>query len=380
MKKKILFVIPALRGGGAERALVLLLRHIDRERFCPKVVVFDSQNDYKEDLPVDIEIISFGKQGISGMFGNLLLIWALSRLIKVEKPDLLYSSMHYTNNLTGLAKRFSWVKVPLFFIYQNNTTMEYKPRRLRSVRLVKWIQRNIIYPAADRFICVSKGVMDDLIENWDIPREKACVIYNPVEIDRMQVLAKEDVEHIWFKEGRPVIIACGRLTAQKNYALLFKAFAIVSKERPDLRLIILGEGELKNELTAYAVELGISDKTDFIGFHKNPFKFIARAKVFALSSLWEGFGNVLIEAMACGTSVISTRCPSGPDEIITDEVNGLLVPVEDEKAFAAAIIRLLDDEPFREQLAEAGKMRVEEFRAEKIAAEYGQTFDKVLRN
>lgn len=380
MKKNVLFVIPALRGGGAERVLVLLLRHIDRERFYPKVVVFDSQNDYREDLPADIEIISFGKSGMQGMLGNLRLIRALSGLIKREKPDLLCSIMHYTNSLTGLAKRLSRVKVPIFFVYQNNMTMEYKPRRLRSVRLVNWIQRNIIYPAADRFISVSKGVMDDLIANWDIPREKACVIYNPVEIDLIQVLAKEDVEHIWFKEGRPVIIACGRLEPQKNYHLLLRAFAVVSKKAPDLRLVILGQGELKNELTAYAVGLGISDKMDLIGFQKNPFKFIARANVFVLSSLWEGFGNVIIEAMACGTPVISTLCPSGPDEIITDGVNGLLVPVNDDKALSDAIVRLLNNESLRKQLAEAGKMRVEEFRAEKIAAEYGQTFDKVLGN
>ena len=125
---------------------------------------------------------------------------------------------------------------------------------------------------------------------------------------------------------------------------------------------------LNDNLENYTKELDISHNVVFLGFQSNPFKYLSRATVFVLSSLWEGFGNVIIEAMACGIPVISTRCPSGPDEIITNEVNGLLVPVGDMNALAKAILRLLEDESLRKRIAEAGRKRAEDFRVKLICA------------
>jgi glycosyltransferase involved in cell wall biosynthesis len=219
--------------------------------------------------------------------------------------------------------------------------------------------------------------MDDLSASFSIKKEKCRVIYNPVNLQKIAILSMEAVDHPWLNDEIPVIAACGRLTVQKNYFLLLRTLRLVLKEI-HVRLIILGEGDERQMLESYTEELGIQSNVAFLGFQSNPFKYIAHSTVFVLSSSWEGFSLVLVEAMACGVPVISTDCPSGPNEIITDGVNGILVPVSDEKALSDAILRLIRDEALRKQLAENGRKRAEDFRIEKIIKEYEGLFEGVL--
>jgi glycosyltransferase involved in cell wall biosynthesis len=177
----------------------------------------------------------------------------------------------------------------------------------------------------------------------------------------------DDIARI--RGNTPVIIACGRLTYPKNYQLLLEAFARTQKQI-NSRLLILGQGEERTSLGELTHKLEIQDKVIFLGFQKNPFKYMAISDIFVLSSRWEGFPNVILEAMACGVPVISTRCPYGPDEVITDGINGILVPVGDKDVMADAIIRLLKDKKLREQLIMGGTKRAEDFRIEKMVAEY----------
>lgn len=367
-----MFIIPSLVGGGAEKVLVLILRYLDRSRFEPIVVVFSDINDYKEDIPPGVRIISLDKRS---RYDNLRLVPALSSVIRAERPDLICSFLHYANYISALARKISGLDILLVFTEHSILSLAIKEDRLR--RLIHLLVKNL-YPKADCVVSASKGIKDDLIENYGISEEQSVVIHNPVEIDRIQVLAKEEVEHHWFKEGRPVIIACGRLSAAKNYPLLLRAFTIASKEITDLRLIILGEGPLKQELIAYTEELSISDKVAFMGFQKNPFNFMSHAAAFVLSSWYEGFGNVIIEAMACGAPVVSTKCPAGPDEIITDGVNGILVPVDDDAGMAGAILRLLKDEDLRIGIAKAGRKRAMDFSVERKVLEYERIFREVV--
>lgn len=373
VRKKVIFITPSLYGGGAERVLVLLLRHLDRSRFQPIVVLFEPENDYKEDIPEDVNIVSLESRG---MADSARLIIYLSQFLKKEAPDIICTSIYRVKPLslvTALAIKLSRVKARVFLTEHGNLSWCMKTAKLASLRGLL-IRNKFLYPEKDNVICVSRGLRDDLVKNWGVVPESASVIYNPVEIDRIQVLAKEEVDHHWFQERRSVIIACGRLDRQKDYPLLLRVFASVLKEARDLRLVILGDGSLRKELIEYTEMLGISGKVAFLGFQKNPFKYIARAKALVLSSVMEGFPMVLIEAMACGTPVISTRCESGPEELITDGVDGLLTPVGDEDALGNAIHRLLRDEPFRIRLAEAGRRRVEDFRSDKVTAEYERMF------
>jgi len=370
MRKKIAFIIPALRGGGAEKVLVVLLRHLDRARFDPVLIVFETCNEYPGELPGDVRTIALDAVNKHGFAGHVRLIAAIARVIRRETPDILFSFMDYANHCASIARRITRSRAKLYTSYQSNMSMSYQPGRLRSRALIKSILANVVYTGIDCVVCVSQGVMDDLVANWRLPREKGRVIYNPVESDRIQELAREQVEHPWFQEKRPIIVSCGRLEREKNYSLLLRAFAHAKKEVPEVRLVILGKGRLLEHLVRQAEELNIADSISFAGFQKNPFKYMARAKFLVLSSSWEGFANVLVESMTCGTPVISTRCPSGPDEIITDNENGLLVPVEDDQELARAMVCLLNDDDLRRRLSEGGKMRAEAFNIPSILTSY----------
>ncbi|MEW6684726.1 MAG: glycosyltransferase [Candidatus Edwardsbacteria bacterium] len=366
-KKKIFFVIPSLAGGGAERVMIYLLQYIDRTKFEPWLVVLDSKNNYGEEVPKDIKVVCLNKKGRLDFFR---LTVSLSKLIRKEAPSLVCSFLEYANYLVVLTRWLSGDKIPLFL--SERTTPSLYLKRVRFGAFKKTLTK-LLYPKAEGIIAVSKGVKEDLLVNFRVVDERCKVIYNPIDIKRTQLLSKESIEHPWFKENIPIIVACGNLTVAKNYPMLLKAMKLVLNDT-EARLVILGTGEEHIRLESYTKEVGIHKNVSFLGFQKNPFKFMAKSTIFVLSSSWEGFANVLLEAMACGLPVISTRCASSPNEIITSGVEGLLVPVGDEDAMAKAILRLLKDESLRKQMSEAGKIRVEDFRIKKIVKQYEEVF------
>jgi glycosyltransferase involved in cell wall biosynthesis len=225
-----------------------------------------------------------------------------------------------------------------------------------------WRQRHFprlvrrYYPMADAIVAVSAGVADDLATHVGIPRERIATIFNPVVSSAMILQSAEPVDHPWFAAGAPpVVLGVGRLTAQKDFPTLIRAFARVRAERP-VRLMILGEGkpEMHAELRALADSLGCAADVDLPGFAPNPFAYMALSGVFVLSSAWEGFGNVVVEALACGCPVVSTNCPSGPAEILDGGRYGALVPVGDDAAMAEAILAMLAHPPERSALTARG--------------------------
>ena len=191
-------------------------------------------------------------------------------------------------------------------------------------------------------------------------------IYNPVVVPELFRLSGEPVEDIWFRDSKlPVVLSAGRLSAAKDYPTLLRAFSSLIKVRP-ARLVILGEGEERASLEAMVRDLGLKDVVDLPGFVKNPYAYMSKAAVFALSSAWEGFGNVLVEAMAVGTPVVATNCPSGPAEILENGKYGQLVKVGDEEAMAARILTELDGPTNSEVL----RHRARDFSYDEIADQY----------
>jgi glycosyltransferase involved in cell wall biosynthesis len=224
----------------------------------------------------------------------------------------------------------------------------------------------IFYPFADAIIAVSDGAANALSRTAGIARDRITVINNPVFTPAIPTLAQDNVEHPWLKNKQfPVIVAVGRLSDAKDYPTLLKAVAHVSAKRM-VKCIILGEGELREKLQGMIEQMSLSDTVDLHGFVGNPYAFLAKADLFVLSSRREGFPNVLVEAMACGTPVVATDCPSGPAEILDNGKYGPLVPVGDVQALADAMLRTLDDHLPAETLI----ARAEEFSVEKIAGQY----------
>jgi glycosyltransferase involved in cell wall biosynthesis len=215
--------------------------------------------------------------------------------------------------------------------------------------LVGWVYRQ-----AEAIVAVSQGVADDLSATAGLPRERITSIYNPVVTPGLAALAAAPAPHPWLEDGGPpVIVAAGRMVPEKNFPLLIEAFARLRRTRL-ARLQILGEGEQRGELEALASQLGIAADVALPGFVANPYAAFARAALFVLSSDYEGLGNVVIEALACGCPVVSTDCPSGPAEILDNGRYGELVPVGDAAALSAAMGRALDAPPPREFLRRRG--------------------------
>jgi glycosyltransferase involved in cell wall biosynthesis len=233
----------------------------------------------------------------------------------------------------------------------------------------------ILYRRAYRVIAVSNGIVPDLKENYRIPLQKIRVVYNGIAIDKIDALASIQPDALFFDGITPVVLSCGRLAEMKNFPLLINAFAMLLKKIP-ARLVIMGAGKQRQSLEKLVSELGIASHVFFTGYMENPFQYMKKSDIFVLSSLYEPFGLVLVEAMVCGTPVISTDCPSGPGEIIEHGVNGLLVPPNDPQALADAMKKVLTSPLLRRKLSSGGRKRALDFSVEKMTAEYERIFDE----
>jgi len=221
------------------------------------------------------------------------------------------------------------------------------------------------YRHADVVAACSSAVADDIAKLSKLPRERVHVIYNPTDPD-IEAKAQEPVDHLWFNESKiPVILSVARLDPQKDLQTLIRAFSLIRKERP-ARLAILGEGSERAKLEGLVKDLGLENDVWMPGFVDNPFKFMKRSAVFALSSKFEGFGMVIAEALAVGTPVVSTDCPSGPSEILEGGKWGKLVPVGDHEKLAEAILETIENPPDKEKL----KLRGRNFSVEQVGEKW----------
>lgn len=288
----------------------------------------------------------------------------LIRYLRRTKPRVLLSALNGANVAAILARSLAFS--PTRVVLTQHNTLRHRAwdgpetRRSLSRPLIPRLYRH-----ADRIIAVSQGLAEELLDLTKLPRDRVVTIYNPVITPELFRLAQEPVDHPWFQVGSdPVILGVGRLVPQKDFPTLLRAFARVRASRR-ARLVILGEGPERARLQQLAYDLGIDSEVDMPGFVRNPYAWMARASLFVLSSAWEGFGVVLVEAMACGTPVVSTDCPHGPAEILQGGRYGMLVPVGDEAAMADAILRVLEGHPAR-----VSSEAVERFRLEPVLNSY----------
>lgn len=280
---------------------------------------------------------------------GLSQLGAFARELATARPDALVSATPHPNLQAVWARRLSGVQMRL--LVTEHIAPSQKARRM----LVPLVRHT--YAEADAIAAVSRALGDDLAHFAGIPRERIVTLYNPVVDAAMLEKARAPLDHPWFDAGAPpVVLGAGRLADQKDFSTLIRAFAALRRRRP-ARLVILGAAkvhaktvERREVLLALAAELGVADDVQIPGATDNPFAWMARASVFALSSRFEGLGNVLIEAMACGCPVVSTDCKSGPAEILEEGRLGRLVPVGDAAALADALERTLASTPDRDAL------------------------------
>jgi glycosyltransferase involved in cell wall biosynthesis len=363
---KICFVIPTLTSGGAERVAVTVLSALD-DRHERTLYLFSAADAvYLDRVGRGISVVVAQEASWLGRLREL------ARFLRRAQPDVVMPFLSYF--ITALAVRLAGVGSVVVF-NQGTPTSGFlddpdfgwrRPlrRRLFAV-MTRWF-----YARAHAVVATSQGVADDLAANFGVPRGKIRVLHNPVDLDAI-ARAVDEPAPADLDGDHPVVAAAGRLAGVKNYPLLLRAVAVLARQRP-VHVWILGEGPERAALEALAAEQGLGARVRFLGFQANPWRFIARADVFALTSTYEGFGNVLIEAMACGTPVVATRSP-GTAEIVEDGKNGVLVD-HDPQAVAAAIEGLLADAERRAALAESGRAALAHYALPAVAARYERMF------
>ncbi|MBQ08119.1 MAG: glycosyl transferase [Roseobacter sp.] len=354
--RHISIYIPSLRGGGAERVMVVLANGLADRGHKVDLLLTQAVGPYLADVSKDVRIIDLNRNRA------MTSLIPLATYFRRERPDAMLTAMNYANIIAIVAKILARSRSRL-------VVSEHCPPSLWMFGSVRGkIMRYLIklfYPFADRVVCISNGMASEMNELLNVPRSKLTAIYNPIDIDSLQKQMKSPADHPWLLEhSHPVVLAVGRLSWEKDYPTLLKAFSKLRATR-SARLIILGQGEEEKRLNDCAEELGIAGDVSFAGFQENPFSFMASCDLYVMSSAYEGFGNALVEAMACGARVVSTNCPNGPNEILGSGLWGRLAPVGDDDALANAMAATMDD-----QSPPDVWKRAEEFRSEVAVAAY----------
>ncbi len=308
-----------------------------------------------------------GKIRIVPLLGSnpLLGVPSLIRYLKTRSPAVLLNNREPANRAAVLARPFGCHSTRI--VVRVGMTLSMALGRRGPIK--RWLRKSAIiacYRRADAIIANSNGVAKDIAAVTGIPLASIHVIHNPTVSREMLLEAEEPVDHAWFDPGGPpVILGVGRLARQKDFPTLLRAFGKLNTQRP-CRLIILGEGKERENLSSLASQLGIQTDVELAGHVSNPFPLMKRAALFVLSSAWEGSPNVLIQAMALGVPVVATDCWSGPRDILKDGRFGPLVPVGDADALAQAMARTLDHPLPGETLRDA----VESYRADRCVKDY----------
>jgi glycosyltransferase involved in cell wall biosynthesis len=331
---RIALFLRTLGGGGAERAHINLARGMIDAGIEVDLVLSNGEGLDLWEIPPEVRIIDFKAPRVSASLPSLI------RYLRQEQPVAIIPTLHYAIEIAIVAKYLAGVDTKVLVPEQNNLSREVKYHEKKfHRRLIPWFVRGL-YPFADAIVGVSQGVAKDLAQLTGLPVERIRVIYNPA-VPELLEKAQASIDHPWFMPGAPpVILSVGRLEDQKDYPTLIRAFAKV-RAVCNARLMILGWGPDRSELEALVAELGLTDDVEMPGFVKNPFPYMKKAAVFALSSRWEGMPNVIIEALTIGTPVVSTNCESGPTEILEDGKYGELVPVGDSQSLADALLKVL---------------------------------------
>jgi glycosyltransferase involved in cell wall biosynthesis len=333
--RPIAFYLPSLRGGGAERVIINLVEGITARGFPVDVVLAAAEGAFLDQLPPSVRVVDLRAGRVLRSFGPLV------RYLRRERPRALVSSLTHANVIALVAARLAQQATPVIATVHNTMSESIPQQGSLLPSLWPFLMRRF-YPWAASVVAVSRGAADDLARTTGLAREQIEVVYNPVITPSLLSLAQQRADHPWLASRQPpVILGVGRLTRQKDFPTLVRAFAEVRHRRP-ARLIILGEGEDRPVLEALATELGVASDMDLPGFKQNAVTYMAGSALFVLSSAWEGLPTVLIEALAAGAQVVSTDCPSGPREILQDGRLGALVPVGNPGALAKAMANALE--------------------------------------
>lgn len=347
-----------LRGGGAERVCLTLARWFHDQGLSVEFVLRDAIGELKAELPAGVGVHDLGARRVRHAFLPLVAY------LRARRPRALLAALWPLTSLAVWARALSGV--PCRLVTTDHCILSLtRPGRSPPMRLAMSAVMRSSYSGADRVVAVSRGVAEDVSRLSGLGRDRIAVINNPVTPLPPPGLVDEALLARWQAGDGPRLVSVANLKPVKDQDTLLRALARV-RERVDARLMILGDGAERPRLEAMAATLGLGEAVIFAGFQLTPHAYIARADAFVLTSRSEGFGNVLVEALACGVPVNSTDCPSGPGEILDQGRHGRLAPVGDDAALAEAILDTLATPPDRAALVR----RSEDFSIQTAATAY----------
>lgn len=324
-----------LSAGGVERQCLVLVRELQARGTDVILVLHQRRGELVPLLPSGIPVVNLDSAR------TLQDIWRLRQFLLDEQPDIFMANVDHNNVAAALAKAVACTGTRLVICQHNPLSAGFHATVNWKHRLVPWFYRALA-SHIDHAVAVSDGIARELV-GAGLSRAKVSTIFNAVIGEDFEDRASMPVHHPWLvKKDRPVFVTAGRLVEMKDHRTLLRAFAIHVRRCPS-RLMLLGAGPMLDELRTVATSLDIAEHVAFEGFVPNPLPYMRAADAFVLSSRSEGFGNVLVEAMGCGTPVISTSCPHGPADILGHGKYGILVPPRDPEALAPAFERILEE-------------------------------------
>jgi glycosyltransferase involved in cell wall biosynthesis len=381
-RTRVLFMLGSVAGGGAERVVSHLVKHLDREQFDARVGLLWRHGEYLDEFVESDLVVARLAQGWIPyrdpprwwqLLPSLALVPLQQReIVRRFRPHVVVTVTKSMN----IAARFS---LPLagrrsltWIVREGNNTgaMIDNESGARWQRALQNLAVRTAYRSADRVVAISDGVGDALSQRFHIDRTRVRTIHNAVDVAVVQARAAETVRDL---PNMPFIVAAGRLVHQKGFDVLIRAFAGKLAGR-EVALVILGEGPERGALQQLTDRLGLEKRVQLMGFRSNPWSYFARAAAFVCSSRWEGFGNVIIEAMACGTPIISTDCDFGPREIVRHGDSGLLVPAGNVEALGDAMRSVVEDRLRAARLADGARQRADTFDVARLVDAYERLF------
>ncbi|MCF7908150.1 MAG: glycosyltransferase family 4 protein [Candidatus Omnitrophica bacterium] len=368
MAIRITFVIPSLSAGGAERVMSTVANYFAKQGYSVTLLTLDwgRKPFFKIDETItqrSLGLLSVSNNIFQTVIRSLRRSYRLRREIKRSNPDVVVSFMDKTNVLTLFSLFGS--KIPVIV----SEHMDSKQGRRMLILL-----RRIAYRWASRVVVLTKS-MKKYFTNW-LASEQVVIIPNPIRLEDERSNISNQVK---LPKGK-LIVAIGRLVRQKGFDLLIESFAKVSSNNLDWNLVILGQGQMQGELERLIGSLNLKNRIFLLGLVPNPLAILKQADIFAMSSRFEGFPMVILEAMAQGVAVVSFDCPCGPSEIIRDKIDGVLVPPENVAALATTIAKLMRDENERKRLALRAPEVLERFGSSRILEMWRRVVDEVYQS
>ena len=332
---RLAIIVASMRAGGAERVAFNLAEEFARRGLAVDLVLVEATGPFLDRVPAGVRVVDLGAKRARGA------VRSLRGYLRREQPAAVLSIAFQTNILTMTAALGLRTK-PRILLSVHSAYRAMLDVQRPFTRVALRLATRLLYPRADRLVAVSGGASEELREGLGLRAGAVETIYNPVLRDDYAEAMNGDAAKLPpLAADEKLIVTVGRLTQAKDQSTLIRAFALTAGRRP-VKLALVGEGEMRGRLEALARDLGVADRVQFTGHVDNPYPYLRAADLFVLSSVREGFGNVLVEAMAAGTPVVSADCPHGPREILEDGRWGRLVPPRDPEALAAAIEETLD--------------------------------------